>query len=188
MTPKFGKRNINMALLNDSDKMDESTEDTLSEHVNASETSDTREKYVTPVYPSSPSANDKMDETTEDEDTLSEYFSKFMEGDSDKMDETAEDEDTLSEYFSKFMEDDSDKMDETTEDTLSEYSNTSDTSETYMTPVPVSLPFSLDDCKFTEDDNATDKMDETTEDILSETIQITLSDCIQDFSTSERQL
>ena len=28
----------------------------------------------------------------------------------------------------------------------------------------------------------------STEDILSETIQITLSDCIQDFSTSERQL
>ena len=147
------------SLLNDSDKMDESTEDTLSEHVNASETSDTREKYVTPVSP--PSASDKMDETTEDEDTLSEYFSKFMEDDSDKMDETAE-------------------------DTLSEYSNTSDTSETYMTPV--SLPFSLDDCKFTEDDNASDKMDETTKDILSETIQMTLSDCIQDFSTSERQL
>ena len=113
------------SLLNESDKMDESTEDTLSEHVNASETSEE-------------GASDKMDETTEDEDTPSEY------------------------------------------------SNTSDTSEAYMTPV--SLPFSLDDCKFTEDDNGSDKMDETTEDILSETIQITLSDCIQDFITSERQL
>ena len=112
------------SLLNESDKMDE---DTLSEHVDASETSEEGD-----------SASDKMDETTEDEDTPSEY------------------------------------------------SNTSDTSEAYMTPV--SLPFSLDDCKFTENDNGSDKMDETTEDILSETIQITLSDCIQDFITSERQL
>ena len=86
--------------LNDSDKMDESTEDFLSEHSNTSETSE------------GDSASDKMDETTED--TLSEYsnssetyatpisspfsldFSKLMKTNSETI------EITLSDYSQEF--------------------------------------------------------------------------------------